>query len=100
MDDVGGGAGYDQYDGHGGVALPMQRAKIAERSAGQTMSRSRCGRNNQVIIAPVTRRELCIPHLLDLVYNYISGVPGLRYRHAPGGQDSNYLEAASRLQAL
>jgi hypothetical protein len=27
--------------------------------------------DNQVIIAPVTRRELYIPHVLDLVCNYM-----------------------------
>jgi hypothetical protein len=42
MNDVGGGAGYDQYDGYGGVASPMQRDQRIE-----SCPRSRCGRTTR-----------------------------------------------------
>jgi hypothetical protein len=71
MNDVGGGAGYDQYDGYGGVASPMQRSKSRREISGSNHVPGVGAEDNYVIIAPVTRRALCISHLLDRVCNYM-----------------------------
>ena len=56
------------------------------------MAQWRARENSQAIMVLVTRRELRMgpgvqPH-------DPSGVPGLRYHHAPGGQEPDLLEAA------
>ena len=105
MDDVGGGAGYDQYDGHGGVALPMQRAKSRREisgsnhvpgvGAGGQPGDYSPGYEERTLYSAFAGPGVQLHEVYDL-----SGVPGLRYRRAPGGQELELLEAASWLQAL
>jgi hypothetical protein len=109
MNDVGGGgAGYDQYDGYGGVAAgaagigaasPMQRAKSRRQISGSNYGPGDGAGGQPGDYGPGYEERtpyaaFAGPGVQPHEMYDPSGVPGLRYRHSPGGQEPDLLEAA------